>query len=193
MESLINIRPGGSLCPSPVQLSASGFLGGWSALMLGTNQRFGQRSGNASGSYRHTLYCVICIWVQRVRSPIGESVPVLVLPLLFLGICGPEVYIFIVRHRPAIITHSLLHLTATLGDHGAALSASPILWRPMTAPPGWIPRFRGPSAVSPRSELIGLRLLWSRVMLSPDFGICLTSILPISRSDFGGVNAESAR
>ena len=37
-------------------------------------------------------YSVICIWVQRVRSPIGESVPVFILPLLFLGIRRPEVY-----------------------------------------------------------------------------------------------------
>ena len=40
-------------------------------------------------------YSVICIWVQRVRSPIGESVPVFILPLLFLCIRRPEVYIYI--------------------------------------------------------------------------------------------------
>jgi len=101
-----------------------------------------------------------------VRSLIGESVPILVLPLLFLGIRKPEVYIFIVRPRPVVITHSLRHLCATLDDRGAALSASPIPCRLMTAPPGWIPRFRGPSAVSPGPELIvlvGLSLLWSWV------------------------------
>ena len=74
-----------------------------------------------------SLPLVICIWVHRVRSPIGESVPVLVLPLLFLGIRRPEVYIYIMRPQPAVITHSLLHQCPTLGDHSAALSASPIL------------------------------------------------------------------
>lgn len=73
---------------------------------------------------------------------------------------------FIMRPQSTVIIHGLLQLGATLDDRGAALSASSIPCRRMTAPPGWISRFRGPSAISSRSEpivLIDFRLLWSWV------------------------------
>jgi hypothetical protein len=149
-----------------ISTSPSGFCPGLQKVNL-------SRGRGAKGTFwsqtieqLRSKYSVICIWVQRVRSPNGESVPVFILPLLFLGIRRPEVYIYILRPRPAVTTHSLLLLCATLDDCCAALSAPPIPCRLMTAPSGWIPRFRGPSAVSPGPELIvlvGLRLLWSRV------------------------------